>query len=125
MAKQMLTASEIGNYVYCHRSWWLDKVNKNQPLNLAGLKSGPLARDKQGSEVQPAIHPNRTTLELEKHDHEEQRASYLNQAEQAHEEHGRKVQHANRLNWIAMVLISAAVILTLLYSAWAILQAFS
>ena len=61
---RILTASEIGGYMYCNRSWWLNKVGGQQPLNVTELALGELAHEEHGQEVQRAEQMNRGALLL-------------------------------------------------------------
>ncbi|MFH1085569.1 MAG: hypothetical protein V1772_07385 [Chloroflexota bacterium] len=36
----VLSASEIGRYLYCRRAWWLARVRGLQPTNQAALNAG-------------------------------------------------------------------------------------
>lgn len=40
MSYQWIRASEIGDYVYCRRSWWLRRVRSVAPINQAQLQAG-------------------------------------------------------------------------------------
>lgn len=35
-----LTASEVGRYAYCARSWWLQRVAGEVPRNVQALEAG-------------------------------------------------------------------------------------
>ncbi len=55
MSKQadepVIRASELGEYVYCARSWWLKRVQGVQSRNKAALRSGTAAHDRHGRGV--------------------------------------------------------------------------
>ena len=55
MSKQaddpVIRASELGEYVYCARSWWLKRVQGVQSRNTAALRSGTAAHDRHGRGV--------------------------------------------------------------------------
>jgi hypothetical protein len=40
MSYQWVRASEIADYVYCRRAWWLRRVRGVEPGNLDQLKAG-------------------------------------------------------------------------------------
>ena len=63
-SNRVLTASEIGSYVYCSRAWWLDKVGGYEPLNVRVLEMGEQVHEEHGREVQRAHQMNRTALAL-------------------------------------------------------------
>ena len=46
-----LTASEVGQYVYCARSWWLQRVGGHAPQNLAALEAGRRGHGEHGRRV--------------------------------------------------------------------------
>ena len=47
----VIRASELGEYVYCARSWWLRRVQGVQSRNKAALRSGMAAHDRHGRGV--------------------------------------------------------------------------
>lgn len=47
----IIRASEIGEYTYCARAWWLRRVQGVQPANEAALRSGQQAHDRHGRGV--------------------------------------------------------------------------
>jgi CRISPR/Cas system-associated exonuclease Cas4 (RecB family) len=59
-SNRVLTASEIGSYLYCNRSWWLDKVGGHQPANVEELELGQWVHEEHGYEVQRAEQIDRT-----------------------------------------------------------------
>jgi hypothetical protein len=46
-----ITASEVGRYVYCARSWWLQRVVGLAPRNLAALERGQQGHESHGRAV--------------------------------------------------------------------------
>ena len=36
----VISASEIGRYVYCARAWWLQRVVGHEPTNIEALERG-------------------------------------------------------------------------------------
>ena len=63
-SNRVLTASEIGNYLYCNRSWWLDKIGGYQPANVEELEAGDVAHEAHGKTVRRASRMSRTALAL-------------------------------------------------------------
>lgn len=47
----IIRASEIGEYVYCARSWWLHRVQGVETRHTAALRSGQKAHDRHGRAV--------------------------------------------------------------------------
>ncbi|MEZ4770396.1 MAG: hypothetical protein R2844_18465 [Caldilineales bacterium] len=47
----VIRASELGEYVYCARSWWLKRAQGVQSRNKAALRSGAAAHDRHGRGV--------------------------------------------------------------------------
>jgi len=47
----IIRASEIGQYVFCQRAWWLGNVRGYQPVNEAALKAGSQAHARHGHTV--------------------------------------------------------------------------
>ena len=47
----VLRASELGEYVYCERAWWLRRVQDVPSRNVAALHSGQQAHDRHGRSV--------------------------------------------------------------------------
>lgn len=63
-SNRVLTASEIGGYIYCNRSWWLDKIGGYQPTNVEELEVGTRLHEEHGYEVQRASRMNRLAIAL-------------------------------------------------------------
>ena len=47
----IIRASELGEYVYCARAWWLRRVQGVPSRNVAALRSGQQAHDRHGRAV--------------------------------------------------------------------------
>lgn len=60
----IIRASEIGEYVYCARAWWLRRVQGVAPRNVAALRSGQQAHDRHGRAVATAQAQRRLALLL-------------------------------------------------------------
>jgi CRISPR/Cas system-associated exonuclease Cas4 (RecB family) len=63
-SNRVLTASEIGSYIYCNRSWWLDKVGGYEPTNAEELQMGTWLHEEHGQEVRRAGRMNRVAVAL-------------------------------------------------------------
>ncbi len=48
---RMLTASEIGEYAYCRRSWWFHRVKRIESRNLQAMSRGTEAHVAHGRNV--------------------------------------------------------------------------
>jgi CRISPR/Cas system-associated exonuclease Cas4 (RecB family) len=49
--KKLISASEIGEYVYCRRAWWLHHVAGIEPDNVEELSLGSAAHRAHGKTV--------------------------------------------------------------------------
>ncbi len=47
----IIRASEIGQFVFCERAWWLGAVQGYRPVNDAALAAGTLAHARHGRGV--------------------------------------------------------------------------
>lgn len=52
--QSVVRASEVGQYVYCARSWWLARVQGVQSGNTEALRAGTAAHDRHGRTVAAA-----------------------------------------------------------------------
>ena len=48
---QVIRASELGQYAYCARAWWLGRVLGYRPTNLQRLAAGEAAHVRHGQRV--------------------------------------------------------------------------
>ena len=48
---RVIRASEIGQYVYCARAWWLGVVEKREPDNLDLVHTGMAVHEHHGWQV--------------------------------------------------------------------------
>ena len=51
----VIRASEIGEYVFCHRAWWLDRVQGVENANRAALDAGVARHRVHGETVRQAV----------------------------------------------------------------------
>jgi len=47
----IIRASEIGQYVFCHRAWWLGTIQGYRPVTETALTSGTQAHVRHGETV--------------------------------------------------------------------------
>lgn len=47
----VIRASEVGQYLYCARSWWLHRVHGYAPRNIEEIKKGILRHEAHGRAV--------------------------------------------------------------------------
>ncbi len=52
--QRVLRASEIGEYVFCHRAWWLDRVIGIESANREQMQAGAARHVAHGRAVQRA-----------------------------------------------------------------------
>ena len=52
--KPVIRASEIGEYVYCHRAWWLHRVQGLESANRVQMEAGTTKHVEHGRAVQRA-----------------------------------------------------------------------
>jgi hypothetical protein len=48
---EVIRASEIGEYVHCHRAWWLGRVQGVENVNRAALAAGTERHRAHGQKV--------------------------------------------------------------------------
>ncbi len=48
---RMIRASEIGEYVYCHRAWWLDHIVGREPAGHQRRRRGVILHRRHGRTV--------------------------------------------------------------------------
>ena len=54
----IIRASELGEYVYCARAWWLHHERGVESRNVAAIQSGRAAHDQHGRAV-ASVHTQR------------------------------------------------------------------
>ena len=59
-----VTASQVGQYAYCARAWWLGVVEGHTPAELEGLEQGWRAHERHGWRVSLARLARRTAFLL-------------------------------------------------------------
>ena len=60
--ERILRASEIGEYVFCHRAWWLHRVQGFESANRALMEAGVIRHAQHGRAVQHAAALRRTAI---------------------------------------------------------------
>ncbi len=50
-ASKVIRASEVGEYAYCARAWWLGRVLGYRPANLERMAAGEEAHLRHGQKV--------------------------------------------------------------------------
>jgi hypothetical protein len=48
---RLIRASEVGDYVYCHRAWWLRVVEGRVPERSERLQTGTFRHRRHGAQV--------------------------------------------------------------------------
>ncbi len=61
---RVIRASEIGEYVYCHRAWWLGRVQGVESANRAQLAAGIARHRAHGQMVRRASGLRRLAIVL-------------------------------------------------------------
>ncbi len=61
---RVIRASEIGEYIYCHRAWWLGRVQGVENANRAQLDAGIVRHRAHGELVQRADRLRRAAVAL-------------------------------------------------------------
>lgn len=51
---RLIRASEIGEYVFCHRAWWLHRVRGLESVHRAKMETGTAQHIEHGRAVQRA-----------------------------------------------------------------------
>ena len=54
-ANKRITASQVGQYAYCARAWWLGSVEGYPSENVASLADGRQAHSRHGWQVSLAV----------------------------------------------------------------------
>ena len=54
MSNRIIRASEIGQYDYCAKAWWLGSIEGVQPSNIQELQAGTAAHEAHGRRVRRA-----------------------------------------------------------------------
>ncbi len=62
MSYKVVKASEIGEYVYCNRAWWLRRTYDVRPHNVEVLRSGTIYHEDHGSQVRQGVLARRMAL---------------------------------------------------------------
>jgi hypothetical protein len=54
LSDRIIRASEIGQYDFCAKAWWLGSIEGVQPSNIRELQAGTAAHEQHGRQVQHA-----------------------------------------------------------------------
>jgi len=54
MSDRIIRASEIGQYDFCAKAWWLGSIEGVPPSNLSQLQAGTAAHEEHGRQVKRA-----------------------------------------------------------------------
>jgi len=54
MSDRIIRASEIGQYDFCAKAWWLGSIEGVQPSNIRELQAGTAAHAEHGRQVRLA-----------------------------------------------------------------------
>jgi hypothetical protein len=54
MSERIIRASEIGQYDYCAKAWWLGSIEDVQPSNVRELQAGTAAHEQHSRRVNRA-----------------------------------------------------------------------
>ena len=64
MSERIIRASEIGQYDYCAKAWWLGSVEGVQPSNVRELQAGIAAHEAHGRQVNRAARVQQIAIGL-------------------------------------------------------------
>ena len=62
MSYRVIRASEIGEYLYCRRAWWLRRTKQIRPGNIQELVAGTEYHEQHGKLVTQGIWSRRLVL---------------------------------------------------------------
>lgn len=57
---EIISASEIGSYMFCNRAWWLKRSQDMESANIAEMSRGTLRHEKHARSVRGATVLQRT-----------------------------------------------------------------
>jgi hypothetical protein len=64
MSDRIIRASEIGQYDYCARAWWLGSIEGVSPSNVCELQAGTAAHEQHGRQVNRAARVQQLAIGL-------------------------------------------------------------
>jgi hypothetical protein len=64
MSERIIRASEIGQYDYCAKAWWLGSVEGVPPSNVRELQAGTAAHELHGWQVNRAARVQQIAIGL-------------------------------------------------------------
>ena len=60
----IIRASEVAQYAFCHRAWWLSRVKGHRPANAPDLARGSRAHSRHGRSVRVWLGMRRAAMAL-------------------------------------------------------------
>ena len=64
MSDRIIRASEIGQYDYCAKAWWLGSIEEVPPSNVRELQAGIAVHEVHGRQVQRATRVQQIAIGL-------------------------------------------------------------
>jgi hypothetical protein len=64
LSDRIIRASEIGQYDFCAKAWWLGSIEGVPPSNIRELQAGTAAHEQHGRQVQRASQMQITAFAL-------------------------------------------------------------
>lgn len=64
MSERIIRASEVGQYDYCAKAWWLGSIEGVQPSNVRELQAGTAAHEAHGRQVNRAARVQQAAIGL-------------------------------------------------------------
>ena len=64
MSDRIIRASEIGQYDYCAKAWWLGSIEEVPPSNVHDLQAGLAAHEAHGRQVNRATRMQQIAIGL-------------------------------------------------------------
>lgn len=107
---RVLRVSEIGQYVYCQRSWWLERVGVE---NLRFIQANPdMAREEMLEAIQQGMAAlDELDFSADSQAAHAQKQARLDAGTQFHREHGQEVQRSRSMFWVGVAIILLVLIL--------------
>lgn len=64
MSERVIRASEIGQYDFCAKAWWLGSIEGVPPSNVRELQAGTTAHEQHGQQISRAGQLQRAAIGL-------------------------------------------------------------